>query len=219
MPYRRVVFANQCFYHIVNRGVGSKIIFQESIDYQRALDLISYYRFTPETAFTFFNRLTSLEKNKYFKKQTEALVKIYAYCLMPNHFHLLLSQESDKGISKYMGNWQNAYARHFNIKHKKKGYLFESNFKAKLIEEDRIFYHVSRYIHLNPSTAKLTEIDQLKNYQWSSLPIYLENKQNTMVDTGLILGHFQSPKRYQKYVYNNAAYQRSLGKIKALMLD
>ena len=85
----------------------------------------------------------------------QRLVSILAYCVMPNHFHLLLKQEVEGGISTYLRRLTVSFVRYYNILHKQKGPLFESFFKAVLIESENQLLHVSRYIHLNPTSAKL----------------------------------------------------------------
>lgn len=223
MPYRRTPLVNNYFYHLVNRGLGRKPIFKTENDYQRTLQIINFYRFPrPSLKFSSFLRLPSKEDKQVFLKQLyqkKPLVEIISFCLMPNHSHLLLKQITDNGVSLFMGNWQNSYARFFNTKYKQKGYLFESAFKAKLIETEELLWHISRYIHLNPSSSSLISIRNLANYPWSSFPEYLGRKTPLFTKTDLILSHFKGRKAYQKFVFNQAAYQKKLQKIKHLTME
>lgn len=222
MPYRKTHFVNEHFYHVLNRGIGKKLIFKTNSDYRRALQITDFYRFPkPTLRFSSFLRLSVEDKSNFLEKlyTDTPLVEIISYCFMPNHTHFLIKQTLDNGISKFMANWQNSYARYFNTKYKQTGYLFESSFKAKYIEMENLLWHVSRYIHLNPSTASLVSIKNLKNYPWSSFPEYLKLRRPEFTSTKLILSHFKGRKAYENFVYNQAAYQKKLKKIKDLSLE
>lgn len=222
MPYRHTIFTTNYYYHILNRGIGSKAIFKDSRDYERALETINYYRFQKSNlSFSIYERLSLELKDHSYKEliKKPQLVEIISFCLMPNHTHLLIKQLIDHGISTFMRKWQNSYARYFNTKYNQKGYLFESVFKAKLIEEERLLWHISRYIHLNPSSASLISINKLADYPWSSLPEYLVKKKLFFTNTDLILDHFKGRNSYWKFIYNQAAYQKKLQQIKHLILD
>lgn len=222
MPYRRTPFVNEHFYHVLNRGIGKKPIFKTSSDYQRLLQTIDFYRFPKAfIRYSTFMGLSVEDRQNFLQNlyKNKPLVEIISFCLMPNHVHFLVRQVIDNGITKFMSNWQNSYARYFNTKYKQRGYLFESSFKAKYIETEDLFWHVSRYIHLNPSTSSLVSIENLKNYPWSSFPEYLKLRQPTFTKTQLILSHFKGRKAYEKFVLNQAAYQKKLKKIKDLILE
>ncbi len=226
MPYRKLVLAPKQIYHIFNRGVAAFPIFLTSKDYSRFLKLVDYYRFS-NTPFS-FSQLMSLPKEEKEKilvglrKENAIHVEILTYCLMPNHFHLLLKQITDKGISVFMANLQNGYVKYFNIKNERGGPLFQSMFKGVRVESDEQFLHVSRYIHLNPSTAYVVEPEKLESYSWSSLKIYLDedfNRDNSFVTPELVLNFFKDRKDYLKFVLDQASYQRELDKIKHLVLE
>lgn len=222
MPYRFIKFVNNYYYHVLNRGVGQKTIFQNSEDFQRCLEIINFYRFDkPIQSFSRYITLKEdLKKNFWEKHQLkDKLVSIISFCIMPNHIHLLVKQNKTHGISTFMSHWQNSYARYFNLKYGNKGYLFESNFKASLIEDDPVLWHVSRYIHLNPSTSSLVDIQDLEKYPWSSLAEYLVLKHAGFTDTHLILEHFGGRKAYREFVLNQAAYQKKLHLLKKLAME
>lgn len=138
---------------------------------------------------------------------------------MNNHFHLLLKQLAEKGVQKFLANTQNAYGKYFNLKNLRVGPVFQSRFKAKRIETEEMFLHVSRYIHLNPSTSYLVDIDRLDSYEWSSYPEYLGRKTPIFLNTEKILGMIGGRKKYEKFVLDQADYQRQLDKIKHLILE
>lgn len=222
MPYRKVIFANEQVYHILNRGVAQTPIFLKTREYQRFLDLLDFYRYErPPLSFSHYSRLSSEEKNKFIKalREKEKLVEIFAYCLMPNHFHLLLQQLQNDGILKVLSNLQDSYVRFFNLRNERKGPLFESVFKAIGIETDEQLLHVSRYIHLNPSTSYLTTIQNLSVYPWSSFPEYLEKRLPIITSAEIIITLAGGKKQYEKFVFDQAEYQRDLEKIKHLTLE
>src|SRR3989344_2506445 len=152
---RKVVFAEGEVYHVFNRATANEQIFVKKKDLERALDLFSFYRFKQSLRFSFFKRLTDQEKDEHIKNLSNKapIVDIYAYSLMPNHFHLLLRENSSKRVQTFLSNFQNSFAKFFNIKNNRFGTLFQRPFKAKHIDTDGELLHVSRYIHLNPVTA------------------------------------------------------------------
>lgn len=222
MPYRKVVFADGEFYHIINRGVAQQPIFLSIRDYSRFLSVIDFYKhLSPPLSYSHYIRLPEKQKSKFIKnlKKKPQLVEIICYCLMPNHFHLLLKQLRNKGTPTMIGNIQNSYARYFNTKYERAGPLFQSMFKAVRIETDEQLLHVSRYIHLNPSTSYVVETGNLDSYPWSSLPEYLSLRESTFINTKIVLDYFKSKKEYKEFVLNQADYQRKLARIKHLILE
>ena len=222
MPYRKTIFATNETYHIVNRSIAQIPIFKETRDYQRVLEVIDFYRYIkPPLSFSHYKRLPKEDKEKFIKslRKQKTLIEIIAFCLMPNHSHFLLKQNEKKGISIFMRNFQDSYARYFNAKYKRAGGLFQSMFKAIRIETDEQFLHVSRYIHLNPVSAFLIEIRDLESYRWSSFPEYINPSRSLFTNPNFILSFFKTRSVYKKFVFNQADYQRELAKIKHLVLE
>lgn len=222
MSLRKVPLAAGEVYHVFNRSVGGQQVFFSNGSYQRCIEVIKFYRFKkPPLRFSFYNRLPKDQRLKFvsdLEETAEKLVEIICYCLMPNHIHFLLKNLKENGISKFMSNLQNSYAKYLNIKTERSGTLFQQNFKAVRIESDEQLIHVCRYIHLNPVTAYLIEIEDLENYLWSSYPDYVGNKPS-FVQKDLVLGQFKSAESFKKFVYDHADYQRKLGRIKHLILE
>jgi putative transposase len=136
---------------------------------------------------------------------------------MPNHYHFLLIQLEDEGIREVFSKVQNAYVRYFNLRNDRVGPLFQSRFKALRIESDEILRHVSRYIHLNPSTSFLVKAENLSGYYWSSYPDYLGIRKSNIVevDVDFILKLFNGKRSfYEKFVLDQVDYQRSLAYLK-----
>jgi len=176
------------YYHLYNRGVDKRTIFLEERDYRRFIVLL--YLCNSDQAVNirnYFNKglsfveLLSVEKG-------QSIVDIGAYCLMPNHFHLLVRGKEDDGITKFMKKVSTGYSMYFNNKHERSGSLFEGAFKAKHIDNTAYFNWVFSYIHLNPvklinphwKESKISDLQKTKeyinNYQYSSYSDYFIKK-------------------------------------------
>lgn len=219
MPYRFTPLVTGQFYHIFNRGIARQPTFLNRRDYQRMVDTLWYYHFR-DTKIKFSRYLTLPETQKTSLINTitlsKNLVSIQAYCLMPNHFHLLLSQETNGGISKFLKKVVDSYTRFFNTKQNRNGAIFQGQFKAVLIESDEQLFHISRYIHLNPYTSYVvSKFENLINYPWSSLCEYLGLKSG-ISDPAYILSNFQSKEKYLEFINDQKNYQRTLDQIKHL---
>lgn len=226
MPYRKTPIVPGETYHVFNRSNAKEPIFLNYYDYQRAIELIKYYRFVKLLLrYSHFNRLMPEQKEKYantFMKDPSISLKIIAYCLMPNHFHLLLQPLYEKALSNFIRNFQHGYSKYFNTKQQRTGSLFQSMFKAVRIETDEQLTHVSRYIHLNPVTSYLIKEDSIGSYPWSSFKDYIQVdkvSERSLVEPSLVLGQFKSPEEYKKFVLDQIDYQRELDKIKHLILE
>lgn len=220
---RKIVFANQEVYHVLNRGVEKRLTFTDKRELQRAIDAIRFYRFAdlPFKLSKFFNipseeRIKILEK---VEKENSKLVEIVCFCFMPNHFHFLLKQLQDNGISIFVSRFSNSYAKYFNTKHERVGPLFQGRFKAVHIENDEQLVHVSRYIHLNPVVSSLTNTEGLESYTWSSYPEYLKLTTSQITDKELIMSFFKTEDKYKQFVLNQIDYGKKLEQIKHLTLE
>lgn len=224
MPGRITPLVTGQIYHVINRGSASQPVFLDKKDYGRGLETIFYYQNKEAPLrYSFFLRLPSSQKGELLerlKKERKFLVEIIAYCLMPNHFHLLLKQIQDKGISVFMGNVANSYTRYFNTRHNRTGHLFQGKFKAVRVETEEQLLHLSRYIHLNPYTSYLTKnLKDLLSYPYSSLNEYLEPKKEGSCYKAIILENFGEISSYKKFVFDQADYQRRLQEIKHLVIE
>lgn len=158
MGLRNITFTNDEYYHVFNRGVDKRSIFES----QKQL----YY---------FFSALkisNTIDKKDIFTDKENELIDIVAYCLLPNHFHLLLKQKVDNGISLFMQKLGTSYVKYFNALNKRSGSLFQGKFKAIHINGDFALPIVSTYINLN---YKHHQIDPKKHFVKSSVFEYLNN--------------------------------------------
>jgi len=218
MPRRLTPLITNNYYHIYNKGINNTKTFLESANYYRFLDLINYYRFDKHTLrYSYYNKLTFDNKNEYLKsiqKNNNKLVNIYAFSLMPNHFHFLLEQLIENGIQLFMSKLINSYTKYFNAKENHYGSLFLTQFKSKLILENEIFLHVCRYIILNPLTSNVVKsFNDLKVYPYTCLIDYLEKPKN-FVDTKKVLTNFSSKKSFERFIADRGNYQKELKLIK-----
>jgi putative transposase len=151
------------------------------------------------------------------EKDGRSQVEIICFCLMPNHYHFLLRQVEDNGISNFLGNFQNGFTRYFNIRNDRVGHIFQGSFKAVLVENESQLLHLARYIHLNPYSSMLVrEIDQLFDYPWSSLPEYLGFREG-FCHKEEILSFFSHVAQHKEFLLGKADYQRQLETIKHLV--
>jgi len=186
---RNISFSVDEFYHIYNRGVEKRTIFLDEQDYDRFIKLLYLCNSEKPVVFKTIQGLALEDVDL-----GERIVDLGAYCLMPNHFHILAKERVDGGLSLFMGKVSTAFSMYFNKKYQRNGRLFQGSFKAKHVNSDEYLEHLYAYIHLNPLKLVFGEwdkyrpvdnfffekraMDYLKNYRHSSYPDYLnpENK-------------------------------------------
>lgn len=143
--------------------------------------------------------------------------QIIAYCLMPTHFHVILKQLQDNGISQHMAGTLNSYSHYFNTKYKRLGPLWIGRFKGVLVDNDEQLLHLTRYVHLNPRTAGL--VKKAENWPYSSYTEYINPKmiQFPLCQFSDLLN--MRLEKYKSFVNDHADYQRELAKIKKIALE
>jgi len=223
MPIRKILLVTNEIYHVYNRSIVQQPIFDSKKECSRILNLIDFYRFKDNPLkFSHFDRLEKEEKEKYLNSlyQSQEQVKILSFSVMPNHYHLLLEQSWDLGITNFIRFVQDSYAKYFNLKTKRNGPLFIGPFKAVRVESEEQLLHVSRYIHLNPLTSYvLKKPEELRNYKLNSYSDYLSNQPRPFVETNVIMNFFKNSKDFESFVLNQLDYQRNLEKIKHLLIE
>mgnify|MGYP000745955618 CR=1 FL=1 len=167
------------FYHILNRGVEKRDIVKNDKDRLRFLHNLYVFNDTEATP----NYI--LSKRHEEQQKRHCLVHVHAFCLMNNHYHLLLSEIEENGISRFMQKLNMGYAKYFNEKYKRVGTLWQGKYKKILIERDAHFMYIPYYIHLNPLDYSHPEwregkvrnvqkaLESLRQYRWSSHLDYL----------------------------------------------
>ncbi|NTU46298.1 hypothetical protein HGA88_01595 [Candidatus Roizmanbacteria bacterium] len=220
MPYRDEPFFTYKIYHVFNKTIDKREIFTEQLLGKQFLDQLCYYR--SDRATLSYSKYRKLPEHLYKSKEAEIQVKLsyratlLAFCLMPNHFHLLLRQEKDGGIQEMLSNTVNAFTRYFNLLHERKGPIFLPRWKAVRVRTEEQLLHVSRYIHLNPTSSGLVStFDSLLTYPFTSLREYIDSSAEARCYTKEILSLFSGSRSlYGEFVKGNIVYQRRLAKIK-----
>lgn len=198
------------FYHIYNRRNEKNTLFLDDSDYQRFIVLLYLCNSKLHINLSEFPE----ECNFFDLNRGDSIVDIGAYCLMPNHFHLLIREKIDNGISLFMQKLSTAYSMYFNKKHFRTGSLFESRFKASHVSDDRHLNHLFAYIHLNPiklidKNWKETGISNkeeakkfLDTYQYSSYLDYIgkNNKENHILEISAFPNYFSTFKDFQNFI-------------------
>jgi len=199
---RKTVFVNEGFYHVFNRGTRKSKIFLDDRDYWRWSELLywcnnynySYSVFrqqvkrAKETKKTSFQEIVKdLSKTKKYKA---SLVDIISYAHMPNHFHLVLRQNIDNGITRFMHKILISYSKYFNRRYDLSGSLYESIYKAVAIKSDSQFLEVNRYVHVNPLAGGLVGKGELVDYPWTSFRAYVAGKKDKVINGSYLLEMF-----------------------------
>ncbi len=232
-------FINNHIYHIYNRGVEKRKIFLDNKDYFRFIhDLFEFNDMKPTINLSYRLNPKSIEvQPHYFKKTRKLLVEILAFALMPNHFHLLVKQKRENGITKFMQKI-GGYTMYFNQKYERVGPLFQGRFKAILIKDQVHLIHLPYYIHLNPlelmpipnnklhhrgSTSIKLKMDFLEKYRWSSWLDYTGTKNFPSITSREFLSDLcGGPKKYKKETFlwlKDKNIEQNLKTIKSLIHD
>jgi putative transposase len=198
---RNIIFSEGEYYHIYNRGVEKRDIFIEQGDYERFMKLLFVANGTKAFEFREIKNkvISEIERN-------EPLTALGAYVLMPNHFHLLVKEISEGGISKFMEKLGTGYSSYFNRKYKRSGTLFEGTYKAKHADTDEYLKYLFAYIHLNP--VKLMQSDwkehgirnatksrkYIEEYRYSSYAEYIGKKR----EDELLLSRKEFPEYFEE---------------------
>ena len=171
MGIRNIAFANGEYYHVFNRGVDKRIIFNDKSQQDFFFKRLQLLNTTDNSKY--FNNQRNKHKDQDVNGIGDQLVSIVAYSLLPNHYHLLLKQEVDNGISQFMQRLGTSYTMFFNQQEKRSGSLFQGKFKATHLSGEYALSTVSAYVNLN---HKHHRIDPAKNLVKSSMFEYLDQE-------------------------------------------
>lgn len=212
---RKTQFAPGEYYHLCGRGVGKQKLFLDTRDYARFLFLILYFQ-SPTSIYNLSRLVTgfikhgkfAVSKNNEEKIVAQREVALISFCLMPNHFHLIIREAHSGGSSRYMQKILMAYAKYFNAKYKKSGHVFQGPFRAIHIEDNEQLLYTSAYVHRNPR-----ELSGWKNkehtYPWSSFRDYLdENRWGDLLNVEDILSQYKDHAEYQESVDESGAKEK-----------
>jgi len=198
MPGKNVVkrYGEGEFYHVYNRGVNKQVIFNDKEDYAVFMNLLKRY----------LDDQVSIDNRGNVYENYSDRVELLAFCLMPNHFHMLLHlKEGTDGITELMRKVSGSYTTYYNKRHNRVGHLFQGVFKASRISDDSYLSHISRYIHLNPKNHL--------SWSYSSYPLFIGSAtagwvkpEQAMVGMGY--------EEYKKFVEDYVDYKKTLDDIK-----
>jgi len=239
MPKRKEIFKNGEVYHITVRRIGGQILFKDLDDYYRGI--FSIYEFNTTDLISIRDCRRIRKKKSYTvrdgvttEKKRDLLVEVLAFCLMPNHVHLLLRQLQEGGISKYMNKFGSGYSGYFKERYKQKGtgYFFQGRFGAVRIEDDNQLKIVFVYIHTNPialveSNWKEKGIGEpekvikfLENYKWSSYQDYIEKKNfPSVTERKFLLDIMGDQKQCKEFIDHWVKYKGEIREFPELLLD
>jgi REP element-mobilizing transposase RayT len=176
MPRRETPLIGGEYYHVYNRGNNRQDIFLERANYLFFLQRLRTYL---------------------IGKTTDPRVTIVAYCLMPNHFHLLVCLH-DELFSRHMQRHSISYTKAINERYHRVGALYQGQFQAIHVDSNDYLLHLSRYIHLNPVAAGL--VRRPEDWEFSSYREYIGLRKGTLVDPSIVLGQFRSTEDYRQFV-------------------
>lgn len=203
MPARNIIRIDeaQSYYHIYARGVDKRSVF---LDYQDKDYFTSLFK-------RYLSKQPQTNANGRVYPNYSHQLELLAYCLMDNHFHLLVYQEDLHSISKLMSSLMTSYSRYFNLRYGRTGALFETKYRAALISNDSYLLHISRYIHLNP--------DQWNTYEYSSIRYYLYGERSEWLSPGKIKQLFADTQNYLAFLSDYQGHRRMLQVMKASLAD
>lgn len=218
-------------YHVLSRGVDGRVIFVDDNDYLRFIhDLFEFNdsnsapnnnrRFSDFNSnsksdaapnLISFASLSDWDKRKRQRESRVLLVELLVFCLMPNHYHLMVRPRSSESLTLFMRKLNMGYANYFNLKYERKGTLFQSRYKSVAVTKEAHFIHLPFYIHCNALDLFApgwrggeikdykTVFTYLENYRWSSFPDYIGKKNfPSITQREFLLDFFDGPEEYKK---------------------
>ncbi len=216
MATRTIDLVEGEFYHVYNRGTEKRTIFLDHADHERFIHLL-YVSNTPDWINVRDIRKTHASVYEYERKKN--LVAIGAYCLMPNHFHILLTPLVEGGASQFMNKIGTSYASYFNKRYERAGSLFQGTFRSKWVDTDEYLKYMYAYIHLNPVKLiqpkwkeGIRDLDKVKSflaqYKYSSLPDHMEifREENKILQTEKFPGYFTGRKEVDEELLSWLTY-------------
>lgn len=203
---RNKIYVADTYYHLYNRGVEKRDVFRDDEDYRVFLNLLKRSLDKEVT-----QDLRGRDCVNYYGQ-----IELVAYCLMPNHFHLFVYQQDEKGMTKLLRSVMIPYGMYFNEKYKRVGPVFQDRFKAVMVNDDAQLWHISRYIHLNPIDLLPGPVPGNKgkkyiDYPYSSLKYYLGEAKADWVMPEKIMDMFDGKAdEYQKFLEDWEDYREVL---------
>jgi|SRR3989338_259605 len=187
---RKIRFVNGEFYHIYNRGVDKRSVFLDQYDFERFLQSMREFNNQKPIGSLFEN---SFRDKVQLSNRVVKLVDVVAYCLNPNHYHLILSQRIENGISEFMHRLGTGFTQSFNFKYQRSGSLFQGKFKATHIDSNNYLLHLSAYVNLNNKAHRIKS--ESFRSSWNE---YTDGKGGGCTKA-IILEQFKKPSEYKEF--------------------
>lgn len=208
---RNISFANGEFYHVYNRGTDKRAVFSDESDVDRFMQSVEEFNTVEPIGSIFensFNKKHQLgnptSKSKHGEANERRLVNIVAFCLNPNHYHFILEQLVDDGVSMFMKRLGGGYTKYFNEKHKRSGVLFQGKYKAVHIDSNEYLLHSSAYVNLNDRVHQLgNPTSKLTVKSRSSWGEYTGESKSNFCSMGIILEQYKNIGEYKKFALSS----------------
>lgn len=221
---REISISEGEYYHIFNRGMHKRLIFNNDHDRYRFLFLITHFQ--SPAIFNDISQEVKIFKNSLCQHSVltqinqeiiqKRTVGLTTFALMPNHFHLIVKETKTNGIANFMQRLQNSYTKYFNIKNEISGHLFQGPYRIVHIKDNEQLLYTSAYIHRNCRELKGWKNREIE-YPWSSYLDYTKkNRWGRLLETEIILSQSANPKEYQEWVESSGAKDDFLEKIEII---
>lgn len=199
-------------YHLFDRGTAKQEIFLDKRDYARFLFLILHCQSSVAITNTSHyvnsyikHSVFNIRDSRHSEILANRIVALVAFAIMPNHFHLIVEQISDNGISEYMHRVLMGYAKYFNTKYEKSGHVFQGPYQAVHVSDNEQLLHLSAYVHKNPNEL-LSWKGKEEYYPWSSLQDFTQdNRWGALLKNDIIVQQFRDKAEYRKFVRTSSA--------------
>ena len=218
---RKISFVPGEFYHVYNRGTDKRNVVGDTEDVGRFMQSVE--------EFNSVEPIGSIYENSFYKSphplghpmSKSKLVNLIAYCLNPNHYHLILEPKTDNGVEKFMQKLGNGYTKYFNNKHKRSGVLFQGKFKSAHIDSNESLLHLSIYVNLNNRTHQLGHLmSKLVRNSWDE---YTKTGVVGLCKKNVILGQFKNQNEYKNFALDSLEYfvekRRDADELKNVLFD
>lgn len=209
----RIFPAGEIF-HICNKSIAGYEIFRTQKLVERFINALSHYNNSNVEICLSRAVQNNVQFEHLMHPMGTAIVKVLAYCIMPDHYHVLVKTKLENELSLYMSKVENSYSRYFNKVHDRKGPLWQSTFRSAHILDNETLLHVHRYIHLNPTTAGL--VDKPADWPWSSYQYFITNPTSLL---NIYEISIRTIKSYQIFVEEHQEYQKKIKYIQKNFLD
>lgn len=194
MPRRIVPLVTGETYHVYNRGVDKRVVFLDNEDYLRFYESLHYFNST-DPAISFFECARKVRMGKLNSDDDTLLVHIHAYTLLPNHYHLMLTQVADGGLSEFKKRVIGGYTSYFNEKYERSGALFQGTFKRSHIKSNEQFLFLASYVNFNHAVHGLPQTHEIFK---TSRDVLEGLKSSPFLKHELITSQFTSPNSFMQ---------------------